>query len=275
MPGGGSYCARSTASGAVPPRGTPPASVAPSRVAHRRAARCSSSPPTTMQVRDATVGPLSGTSAVSALVRPRPRRTARRARRRRSARAWCACPGRSRCWPTRHRARRSAVSSSAASRGQLDLAAAGEARSRGRRATGRCRGSVPRHGPPLARGSAVRAHRLAQHRQRRWRRAPSRCPVAVMSPGRSALRSRSAHRVEAERLGDAVHVHLDGEQRLRRAEAAERAVRRRVGHRRAAADAHVVAAVGPGRVDDAARQHHRRQRARRRRRPSGRRCPSP
>ena len=73
--------------------------------------------------------------------------------------------------------------------------------------------------------------------------SPRRWPVAVVSPGRSALISRSAHRIQAERLGDAVHVHFDGELRLRRAEAAERAVRRRVGHHRAAADAHVVAAI--------------------------------
>ena len=48
---------------------------------------------------------------------------------------------------------------------------------------------------------------------------------------------------------------------LRRAEAAERAVRRRVRRHRAAADAHVRAEVRTGGVDGAARQHDRRQRA--------------
>ena len=42
-----------------------------------------------------------------------------------------------------------------------------------------------------------------------------------------------------EPLGDPLHVHFGGELRLRRAEAAERAVGRRVGHHRAAADADV------------------------------------
>ena len=52
-----------------------------------------------------------------------------------------------------------------------------------------------------------------------------------------------ANRIERQRLGDAIHVHFDGKLRLRRAEAAKRAVRRRVRHHRAAADADVVAAV--------------------------------
>ena len=69
-----------------------------------------------------------------------------------------------------------------------------------------------------------------------------------------------AHRIEAELLGDAVHVHFGRELRLRRAEAAERAVGRRVGHRRAAADADVVAAIRTARVNHAARQHDGAQR---------------
>ena len=67
-------------------------------------------------------------------------------------------------------------------------------------------------------------------------------------------------RVHAERLGDALHVHFDGELGLRRAEAAERAVGRSVGEHCAAADVDVVAAVGTGGVDAAAREHHRAQR---------------
>ena len=64
-----------------------------------------------------------------------------------------------------------------------------------------------------------------------------------------------AYRIDPERLGNAIHVHFGGELRLRRAEAAERAVGRRVRHRRAAADADVIAAIRSGRVDDPARQH--------------------
>ena len=56
-------------------------------------------------------------------------------------------------------------------------------------------------------------------------------------------------------------MRLDRELGLRRAEAAERAVGRRVRHRRPAADAHVVAAIGSGGVDHPARQHHRAERA--------------
>ena len=54
---------------------------------------------------------------------------------------------------------------------------------------------------------------------------------------------------------------LEREQALRRAEAAKRAVRRRVGRHRAAAQPHVRAEVRPGGVNGAARQHDRRQRA--------------
>ena len=52
-----------------------------------------------------------------------------------------------------------------------------------------------------------------------------------------------------------IHVRLDRKLRLRRAEAAERAVGRRVRHHRAAANAHVIAPVGAGGMNHAARQH--------------------
>jgi hypothetical protein len=55
-------------------------------------------------------------------------------------------------------------------------------------------------------------------------------------------------------------VDFDAKLRLRRAEAAERAVWRRVGHRHAAADADVVASVRARRVQHAARQHDGAQR---------------
>ena len=89
---------------------------------------------------------------------------------------------------------------------------------------------------------------------------PSFCPVAVVSPGRSALISRSRTGSMPSCVGDAIHVRFDRKLRLRRAEAAERAVRRRVRHHRAAANAHVIAPIRTGRVDHAARQHHRAQR---------------
>ena len=84
--------------------------------------------------------------------------------------------------------------------------------------------------------------------------------MAVVSPGRSALISRMRTGIDAELVGDAIHVHFGGELRLRRAEAAKRAVRRRVGHRRPPADADVVAPVRAARVNDAARQHDRAER---------------
>ena len=57
-----------------------------------------------------------------------------------------------------------------------------------------------------------------------------------------------------------LHVHVGRELGLRRAEPAERAVGRRVGHHGPAANTDVVAAVGAGRVNDAAREHDRAQR---------------
>ena len=59
-------------------------------------------------------------------------------------------------------------------------------------------------------------------------------------------------RRHVERLGDAVDLHLGGELGLRRAEAAEGAVGRRVGRHRPAVDAHVGTRVGPCRVKRAA-----------------------
>src|SRR5205823_10491718 len=64
------------------------------------------------------------------------------------------------------------------------------------------------------------------------------------------------HRVEPQRLGDPLHVHFDGELRLRRAESAERAVRRRVGEHGSTIDAHVLAAVWASGVNAAAGEHH-------------------
>ena len=116
---------------------------------------------------------------------------------------------------------------------------------------------MPRFVPASAlrrRLKSVRCHRFAQHRQRA---AVAAEPLAgrrrVAGPQRVDLAD--ADRIEAERFGDAIHVHFGRELRLRRAEAAKRAVGRRVRHHRAAADADVVAAVRSARVNHAARQH--------------------
>jgi hypothetical protein len=67
-------------------------------------------------------------------------------------------------------------------------------------------------------------------------------------------------RILAAQPRQLVDLALVRERRLRRAEPAERAVRRVVGRDHAAADAHRRAAIRPGRVQHAARQHDRRQR---------------
>ena len=99
--------------------------------------------------------------------------------------------------------------------------------------------------------------------------------MAVVSPGRSALISRTRTGSSPSAVGNPVHVHFDRELRLRRAEPAERAVGRRVRHRRAAADADVVAAIRTARVDHAARQDHGAQRRVGAAVEDRRRCPSP
>ena len=114
------------------------------------------------------------------------------------------------------------------------------------------RGQETRRAPSLE----VRAlHRLAQDLQR-----AAVCPKTLAGGGGIARAQRvdlaHAHRIEPQRLGDAVHVDFGRKLRLRRTEAAKRAVGRRVGHAGAAANAHVIAAVRTARVDHAARQHH-------------------
>ncbi len=68
-------------------------------------------------------------------------------------------------------------------------------------------------------------------------------------------------RADPERLGDPVEVGLGGELGLWRAESTERAVRRRVRARRAGADPDVRAAIRAAGMDRAPRQDHGRQRA--------------
>jgi hypothetical protein len=93
---------------------------------------------------------------------------------------------------------------------------------RERTATARCRDSVPASAfaAPLEAGAL---DRVAQHLQRAAV-APEPLPGRRGVAGPQRVDLAHAHRIEAERRGDAVHVHFDGELRLRRAEAAERAV---------------------------------------------------
>ena len=86
-------------------------------------------------------------------------------------------------------------------------------------------------------------------------------PTASVSPGLDEIAAAELVGRQPDRGGDLVHVPLEREEALRRAEAAERAVRRHVGRDRASAHAHVGARVRPRRVDRPARQDDRRQRA--------------
>ena len=92
----------------------------------------------------------------------------------------------------------------------------------------------------------MRAHALAQHLAGGSHVAEA---VGVAAP--------QLERIEAQGGRDPVHVAFDGELGLRRAEAAEGAVRRRVGGDRAGANRDVGTAVGTGGVDSPAREHHR------------------
>ena len=113
-------------------------------------------------------------------------------------------------------ARPRSVSSSAAFDASLHLAAAGESG-----AVEEEREADAAVGPGQRRallGIAGRSRRPDAAPRARCSRCRSVWPVAVVSPGRSAFISRRRTGVQAQRLGDAVHVHLDGELRLRRAE---------------------------------------------------------
>jgi hypothetical protein len=90
-----------------------------------------------------------------------------------------------------------------------------------------------------------------------------RCVVAqYLAGGRGVAGAKQVlraepRRIEPQRFGDPVHVHFDGEFRLRSAEAPKGAVGRRIGEHHAASDPHVLAAIGPGCVQRSAREHHR------------------
>ena len=97
-------------------------------------------------------------------------------------------------------------------------------------------------------------HRLAQHVERARIR-----PEALTGRGRVAGPQRidlaDPHRIDPEGLGDAIHVRFGGKLRLRRAEAAKRAVWRRVRHGHASADPEVIAAIRSAGVEQPAREH--------------------
>src|SRR5207247_5948869 len=97
--------------------------------------------------------------------------------------------------------------------------------------------------PPTREAGAL--HGFAQHLQRTAIGAEALTSRRrVTGPERVDLAD--AHGIETEPLRDAVHVHFDRELCLRRAEAAERAVRRRVGLHRAPANPDVAASVRTG-----------------------------
>ena len=101
--------------------------------------------------------------------------------------------------------------------------------------------------------------RLAQHLERAAVLADL-LPGCGRVAGPERIAFAQPQRIDAQAIGDHVHVRFDGKLRLRRAEAAEGAVRRRIGHRRAAAGANVIAAIRAARVNHAARQHDAAQR---------------
>ena len=145
-----------------------------------------------MQVRDATVGPLSGTSPVSAAftstcVVRHAERVGHDLREHRARALADLGAARRAC------ARRVAVSSSDAFDASFDLAAAGEARAveEQREADAAIRAGAA----PCGACAEVRAlHRLAQHLASALQSAPSVWPVAVVSPGRSAFDLAKPHR---------------------------------------------------------------------------------
>ncbi len=159
-------------------------------------------------------------------------------------------------------------------RRELQFAGTGESRTvKEQRQPDPASGALQR--PPFL--PEVRAlHRLTQHRQRAAigaKRLAGRRDVARPK----CVDLADADRIELQRLGNTIHVDFGGKLRLRRAEPAERTVRRRVRHHRAAANPHVIAAIRAARVDHAARQHdgaqawhtRRHRRRRRYRSPSG------
>ncbi len=197
---------------------------------------------------------------------------ARRAPRRRAGRGSSGPPGPSRSGGQRAGSAPSAVSSRVATlarsprRSREPGAVPAERDPDARASSARSATGSPRR-PGL--GGVARADPLELRAPRRPPRARrgaatlsrSTWPVARGVALAVGVAAADLERRHAQRLGDAVEVGLGGELDLRRAEAAERAVGRRVGHGRARPDPDVRAAVRAAGVDAAARQHHRRERA--------------
>ncbi len=199
-----------------------------------RAAR-STTPPTTMQVRDATVGPLSGTWAVLCVgdVHPADVHAERGGRDLREDRERAlADVGRARS----HLEAAAGHERHGRAPGQALLAAAGEAgpvEVEGQAAP------AP-HRRPAAAAALARAQRHRRGRRRhRLERLLAADAVGQHLGGRGRVAQAQhvapAHleRLDAEQARGLLHLPLVRERRLRRAEAAEGAVRRRVGRHRA------------------------------------------
>ena len=250
-----------------------------STASRSRLAALISSPPTTIAVRDATVGPESGTTAVSGAASS-------------TASIGTSSASATSCgkivlvpWPisveaVRIRISPSAVSSSEATEASFTSPepvkpAPCQASARPTPLATRSRpvrSGEPGHGPgsrapitgrivacpqTLELGGLGRplqdllaGHALAEDLAGRRRVAE---PVDVAPP--------DLERAEAERLGDPVELGLGGELHLGRPESAEGAVGRRVGAGRPRPNPDVRAAIGAARVDRAARQDDRRERA--------------
>src|SRR5664279_3719576 len=242
----------------------------PVRAKRSRAAR-STIEPTIITVRDATVGPESGTTEVDGVANSTRSIETQSAsadlRRRRADPEKRLFPRRATqhvdCHPTLQpafaRAREARSVQEDARADAASLAGGGTAR----RAPAKQRGDRPRGRGRTERGTllvpsarlsrlldaALDADRLLQELARRRRVAdPEEVLLAQLE------------RVGGQLARDSVHVPLDGPDRLRRSEASEGAVRRRVRGDRDGLDRDVLPAVGAGRVEGGAREDDRSQR---------------
>ena len=147
-----------------------------------------SSPPTTIAVREATVGPLSGTIEVSCGARSRPRRARRRAHRRRAAGRSSSCPGPSRSRRSGSRMRPSSVSSRLATDASLtspEPVKPAPCQASARPMPDAVRAAI---GPALAHGARLRVACGRTPMPPRRPRAPRSRRRSRAAPGRSASR---------------------------------------------------------------------------------------
>ncbi len=238
------------------PRPSPPRRPGPAA----RVAACSAIDPTTMTVREATVGPESGTCFVDGTAK--------------STASICDAEGVGRDLPEDGLGPLADLGRGGPHAGapageevdgdlslQVLLPRAGEAGAVEEDGGADAAGDAPGHDRPAGAllGESARRHRLLDallDADRLLQRLPRRRRVAeaeeVLPP--------QLHRVDAERPRDAIHVPLDRPDGLRRAEAAEGAVRRRVRRDGERLDGHVLPAVGAAGVERAAREDDRRER---------------